>query len=74
MNLSVWFALRTLFGSVHHHELGPLRFDSPEWSTLQPVALTLTIAALIAMLRFKMALGWILVLSGLCGITHGLLS
>ncbi|MGO1000108.1 hypothetical protein [Lysobacter sp. CA196] len=39
----------------------------PEWTSLEPGAAILAIAALAAMLRFKIGMGWTLAASGLVG-------
>ena len=53
LNLAVWFALHTWF-----HETRPMRamgmgFDAPVLSSLDPWALALSVAALLAVFRFK---------------------
>jgi chromate transporter len=55
-NLMLWFALHVLFRTVEEVHWGPLRAWSPQWGTLDPVALLLTLAALLALLRFKLGL------------------
>ena len=70
LNLSVWFALHTLFGRVVAVRLGPLTLDTPDWSTLNPASLALGIGSLIAMLRFKLGMGWTLLASGLLGAVY----
>jgi chromate transporter len=42
--------------------------DVPVWSTLEPVALLLAAAAMIAMLRFKVGMAWTLAGSAAFGI------
>ena len=53
LNLALWFALHTLFATVRPARIGPLWLDVPVWTSLDLAACTLTVAALIAMLRFK---------------------
>ena len=53
LNLAIWFALHTLFGEVRERSLGPLRLDMPIPSTVDPAAVLLTLAALVAMFRFR---------------------
>ncbi len=53
LNLAIWFALHTLFGEVRERSIGPLRLDVPVLSTVDPAAVLLTVAALVAMFRFK---------------------
>ena len=64
LNLSIWFALHTVF-----RETAPLRsfglsFDRPVWSSLDVAALILAIAAATAIFRFNM--GMLTVLAGSC--------
>jgi chromate transporter len=53
MNLAVWFAIHTMFHAVR--PLGALGFgfDAPVLSSLDPWALTLSAAAVVAILRLK---------------------
>jgi chromate transporter len=44
-NLSLWFALHVLFGSVNTVTAGPLRMVLPDLVTLNPVALVIGVAA-----------------------------
>lgn len=60
LNLSAWFALHTLFGEVRTWRLGPLQVDLPVWASVEPGAVVLATLALVAMLRFRLALGWTL--------------
>ena len=52
-NLAVWFALHVLFGSVDARHVGPLRLSVPDFATLDPWALLVAAAAMLAMLRFR---------------------
>jgi chromate transporter len=70
LNLSVWFALHTLFGRVERPRFGPLQFDVPAWSSVEPGALVLTTAALIATLRYKLAMRWTLLGSAMLGAAY----
>lgn len=71
LNLSVWFAEHTIFGSVQMLHAGPIRLDIPQWSTLNPAALLLAAGAMIAMLRFRLGMVWILgVCAGLGAVFH----
>ncbi|MEL6062661.1 MULTISPECIES: chromate efflux transporter [unclassified Methylobacterium] len=55
LNLAVWFGLRTLFRQVETVPLGPLHFDWPVPASLDPAALGLTLAAILAV--FRLGLG-----------------
>ncbi len=45
LNLSLWFALHVLFARVPEVEAGPVRTIVPDWSSLEPVALGLSLFA-----------------------------
>jgi chromate transporter len=68
LNLAVWFALHVLFAEVREEQVGALRLLTPDPASLDPVALLLALAALLALLRFH--IGMIPVLGGaaLCGL------
>jgi chromate transporter len=67
LNLSVWFAVHTIFHTVHSTTFGLVRADIPQWSSIDPAALVLSAASLVAMLRFKLGMGWTLFGSALLG-------
>lgn len=67
LNLSVWFALHTLFGKTQPMRYGWFAFDWPQWQTIHLVAAVLVIAALLAMLRFRIGMGWTLLGSAIVG-------
>jgi chromate transporter len=67
LNLSVWFALHTIFGALHPYNFGPIHADMPEWASLKFGALVIALAALVAMLRFKLGMGWTLLGAAVCG-------
>jgi chromate transporter len=70
LNLSVWFAIHTLFQRIDQRAYGLLQIDVPVWSTLEPGALVLGVAALIAMLRFRVGMGWTLLASAALGAAY----
>jgi chromate transporter len=70
LNLSVWFALHTLFARTRPVELGPIHFDAPVLSSVEPGALVLSIAAAVAMLRYKLPLAWALAGSAGLGMAY----
>ncbi|MDR3499279.1 MAG: chromate efflux transporter [Parvibaculum sp.] len=53
LNLAVWFGLHVLFGKVDELHVMGMRLWTPELATLDPWALVLSAAALVAMLRFR---------------------
>ena len=50
LNLSVWFAEHTIFGSVREFNAGPIHLDLPRLATLNLAALVLAAGAMVAML------------------------
>jgi chromate transporter len=67
LNLAVWFTLHTVFASMATRQFGPLSLEVPVWSSIEPGAALLSIAAMVAMLRFKLGLGWTLLASAFLG-------
>lgn len=77
LNLAIWFAVHTIFRQVRPFTAGPVQFDAPVLSSLDPWALALSAAAIVAMFRFKVgifttlaaasAAGLLLHLAGLIG-------
>ncbi|WGD56188.1 chromate efflux transporter [Bradyrhizobium sp. CB1650] len=64
LNLSIWFALHTLFRETVPVNVFPLSFDRPLLTSVDVAALLLSIAAATALFRFK--LGMLTVLAGSC--------
>jgi len=65
LNLAVWFAIHTVFREVDPVRLFPLTFDAPRLSSVNPWALALSVAAIIAIFRLK--IGMIPTLMGCSG-------
>src|SRR4051812_37064102 len=53
LNLAIWFALHTWFRQAEHVQGFGFSFDMPILSTVDPGAVLLSIAAIIAIFRFK---------------------
>lgn len=64
LNLSIWFALHTLFRETVPVQAFPFAFDRPVLTSVDVPALVLSIAAATAIFRFK--LGMLTVLAGSC--------
>jgi chromate transporter len=56
LNLAIWFGIHTIFREVRPVEWGILNFDAPVWESVNPWALLLSAAAIIAMFRFKVGM------------------
>jgi chromate transporter len=68
LNLSIWFALHTLFETVNEHELFGARLLMPDWFTLDVAALLIATGAFIAIFVFKRGMILTLVVSAIVGI------
>jgi chromate transporter len=65
LNLSIWFALHTLFRHTIPVRAWGLSFDAPAWSSIDPAALVLALAAATAIFCFNVGMLWVLGVS--CG-------
>jgi len=68
LNLALWFGLHTLFGSVREFRAGPVALDVPIASSLDPLALALTAAAMLALFRFRIGPLWVIFGCALAGL------
>jgi chromate transporter len=66
LNLAIWFALHTIFHDVTPIRAYGLSFDMPVASSVDAWALALSLAAILAIFRFKA--GMIPTLAGCCGV------
>ena len=62
LNLAIWFALHTLFTDVSVHEVAGMKLQVPHLASADLAAMALTLAAILALFRFK--LGMVTVLGG----------
>ena len=53
LNLAIWFALHVVFRQVREVNVGPVSVDTPVLTSLDPMILLLTLAAAVAVFRFK---------------------
>jgi len=67
LNLAIWFALHAIFAQIQPVHFGPLRVDLPSLASLDPVMLIMAAAALLAVLRFHVGIGWLLGVAGFAG-------
>jgi chromate transporter len=68
LNLAIWFTLHTWFHEVRHLRGFGLSFDVPVLSSLDPWALLLSAAAMVAIFRFKAGMIQTLLVCSLAGI------
>jgi chromate transporter len=67
LNLAIWFALHTLFDDVREIAGLGFKFDVPVLSSINPVALLLTLAALVAVFRYRIGTLTVLAASAAAG-------
>ncbi|NLR97410.1 chromate efflux transporter [Rhizobium sp. P38BS-XIX] len=72
LNLAVWFALHVLFSEVRKVEGFGMSVDLPVLSSVNLPALALTLAAVIAVFRFKIGMLRVLAACALAGLAYGL--
>jgi hypothetical protein len=56
LNLAIWFAIHTVFREVRQVQGYGLDFEAPVLTSVDPWALLLSVAAIIAMFRFKVGM------------------
>jgi chromate transporter len=56
LNLAIWFAIHTIFAEVRPWRWGILAFDMPVLSSVRLWALLLSVAAIVAIFRFKVGM------------------
>jgi chromate transporter len=73
LNLAIWFGLHVLFAETRRIEAGVLRFDAPVLASVDPAALALTAAALLAVFRFRAGTLAVIAACGAAGLAYGML-
>lgn len=68
LSLGLWFGIHVLFGQTRALTTGLLDMDLPVWSTLDPLALLLTLIAAVALMRFKLSVPVVLATTAVAGI------
>jgi len=74
LNLALWFALHFLFARTMPLGTGWLAIDVPDVRSLDPAALLLSAAALLAVFAFRAGIGWVLAGSALAGLVVSLIA
>jgi chromate transporter len=72
LNLALWFAFHYLFGRVESVSIGPVSFDVPNLRSVNWTAMALSVAALVAIFRFKVGVIWLIVASAIAGLVISL--
>ena len=68
LNLAIWFAIHSIFAATTPVAFAPIRFDLPVLASVNPSALLLTSAAIIAMFGFRIGMFPVLLGCSLAGI------
>jgi chromate transporter len=56
LNLAIWFAVHTIFAEVRPLQWGLFGFDAPVLASVREWALVLSLAAIVAMFRFRVGM------------------
>jgi chromate transporter len=70
VNLAVWFGLHVLFGKVRTVEGYGMSLDVPVLATIDPAALVLMLAAVLAVFRFKVGMLTVLAACSAAGVIY----
>jgi chromate transporter len=70
VNLALWFAIHALFGRVEQWRFAGIAADVPDWTSVNLAALSLTLAAVVLVLRLKAG---VLAVLGACAVAGILL-
>ncbi len=73
LNLAVWFALHTMFGTVTDETVGPFHLSVPEWSSIQYASIAISLVAAVLVFRFKVGTLKVLAVSAALGTAVALL-
>jgi chromate transporter len=73
LNLSIWFGLHVLFASVARTTWGPFSPLLPEITSLDPLALALSVISAIVLIRFHFGIAWTLAVAAVLGLAVQLL-
>lgn len=73
LNLAIWFAVHLAFGEVNTVRAFGMQLLVPTWSSVQIANVVLALGAFIAMLRFKIGMLPVILVSALLGIGYYLL-
>jgi chromate transporter len=68
LNLALWFGLHFIFRTVQGATLGPLALEMPVWSSVDPAAALLSLAALFAIIWLQIAIPWVIAACAAAGI------
>jgi chromate transporter len=68
LNLAIWFGMHFVFRTVGTTNVGPLRLDLPVLSSIDLAAALLSAAALLAIVRFKVAMPLVIVACAAAGL------
>ncbi len=74
LNLSLWFALHVLFGSVQFTSMGPLHFAAPDFGSLDWRAVLLMILSAMMLLILRLNMITVLLTVAICGVFAGLIA
>jgi chromate transporter len=73
LNLAAWFSIRTLFGATDRLTRWGFELDVPVWATIDPLALTISIGAAVALFRYRRGILETMAVAAVVGVAARLL-
>jgi chromate transporter len=73
LNLAAWFSIRTLFGATDRLTRWGFELDVPVWATIDPLALTISISAAVALFRYRRGILETMAVAAVVGVAARLL-
>ena len=70
LNLAVWFGLHVLFGEVREVDTFGMSLEIPVLATIDPAALVLTLAAVVAVFHFRIGMIPVLAACSAAGVLY----
>lgn len=74
LNLAIWFSLHVLFAEVDEVRTAGMRLLVPEWATVDPAALLITIGSFVSLFLLNWGLIRTLLLAATAGLVYGWLA
>jgi chromate transporter len=71
LNLALWFSLHVLFAELHEVRAYGARLLVPEWATLDPAALVITVGSFASLFLLKWGMARTLLLAAVAGLLYG---
>jgi chromate transporter len=68
LNLALWFAIHVFFDRVTMRSVGPFQWAQPDWTSLDPIAVTLALVAAFLLFGVRFGMPLVLCVTALLGV------